>query len=45
MTTYDQPRHTPDWTVTPKHCGQLCLDPVCPICGASVPANVCLGEN
>lgn len=37
------------WQVQPpRHCGLLCVDFSCPICGENVPqvpANICLGSE
>lgn len=49
--TRDLSHETPDWVVLPgRHCGQICVDPVCSVCGefvkrpaAKIPANIELG--
>lgn len=46
MTTYDNAPPPPDWTPPAKHCGLLCFDVSCGICGEYVlPAQAVLGEN
>ena len=48
MTTYDNAPPLPGWETQPgRHCGQLCFDRTCKVCGEYVqPAtNLVLGEN
>lgn len=47
MTTYDNGPQLEGWQVTPKHCGVLCAERVCPVCREylPIPANVVLADN
>lgn len=47
MTTHDNREPLDGWQVQPgKHCGQICCDFACPVCGENVPQPMVeLGEN
>lgn len=46
MTTYENAPPPDDWRPFAKHCGLLCFDTACPICGEIVlPRGAILGEN
>ncbi|WP_159083918.1 hypothetical protein [Nocardioides terrigena] len=48
MTTYDNAPPLADWIPQPgRHCGELCWNLACPICGEYLPtpASIVRGEN
>ena len=47
MSTFENQPPLDGWQVQPgKHCGLLCLDYSCPICGEYVvPSNITLGSE
>lgn len=46
MTTYDNAPPLEGWAQpVPKHCGLLCFDKACPVCGDWIPANIELGSE
>ena len=46
MTTWDNAEPLEGWQVIPRHCGLLCFDRACPVCGDWVnQPNVVRGEN
>lgn len=46
MTTRDNAPPPEGWVTPAKHCGVLCFDLACPVCGDWMPPrNAVLGEN
>jgi hypothetical protein len=46
MATRDNAPPPSDWRPFARHCGELCWDKACPVCGEYVvPANVTLGSE
>lgn len=46
LTTYDNAAPLDGWAPVAKHCGLLCFDVACGICGEYVtPANIELGSE
>ena len=45
MTTYDNAPPLDGWAPFAKHCGVLCFDKACPVCGDWIPANITLGSE
>lgn len=47
MSTFDNQPPIDGWQVQPgRHCGELCVDLACPVCGEWVTGpDVVLGEN
>lgn len=46
MSTHDNAPPPDDWRPVPKHCGEVCFDVACPICGEYVvPKNIELGSE
>ena len=46
MTSFDNAPKPEGWEAQAgKHCGQICLDRECPVCGVTLPKLAVLGEN
>lgn len=45
MTTFDNAPPLDGWAPFSRHCGELCWDKTCPVCGEWIPANITLGSE